>query len=262
MEVKDKKIIITGGANGIGKEITKQLLLEGAYVSAVDINDKSLKALEEELKSDKLKTFVVDISNEDSINKFKEQYVKECKNVDILINNAGIVQPFVTVDELTDDIIHRVMNVNFFGPLNLTRKFLKELTSRKEAYIVNLSSMGGFFPFPKQLIYGASKAAIKIFSEGLYAELLNTSVKVMVVFPGAINTNILGNSNVKIESTGKLKSYKMLSAEKAASTIINGIKKNKFKLFVGSDSKFMRFFYKLNSEKAIKAINNKMNEIN
>lgn len=261
MEVKNKKIIVTGGANGIGKELTKQLLSDGAYVSVIDISDKSLKELKQEIKSDKLKTFVVDISNKDEIIKFKEKYIKEFKNVDILINNAGIVQPFLTVEDLTDDIIKKVMDVNFYGPLNLIRCFLKELVNRKEAYIVNLSSMGGFFPFPKQLIYGASKAAIKIFTEGLYAELLDTNVKVMVVFPGAINTNILGNSGVKIKSTGKLKSYKMLSAKKTASIIINGIKKNKFKLFIGYDSKFMRFFYKFNSKLAIKFINSKMKDM-
>ncbi len=266
MEVKDKKIIVTGGANGIGKELAKQLLNQGAYVAVADINKDNLEKLKEELKSDKLTTFVLDVSNEENIKIFKEEYIKKCKDIDILINNAGIVQPFINVNELDDSIIKRVMNVNFFGPVNLTKAFLSDLLKRKEAYIVNLSSMGGFFPFPKQSIYGASKAAIKIFTEGLYAELLNTNVKVMVVFPGAIATNILKNSNVTIKSQqskeeGK-SSYKMLSPQKAAEEIISGILKNKFKLFVGSDSKFMRLFYRLNSEYAIKSINKKMKDLN
>ena len=76
---------------------------------------------------------------------------------------------------------------------------MEDLTKDKsEQYIVNVSSMGGFFPFPGQTIYGASKAALKIFTEGLYAELEKTNVRVMIVLPGAMNTNITTNSNVKI----------------------------------------------------------------
>lgn len=262
MEIKNKKIIVTGGANGIGKELVKQLLAQDAYVCAIDINQTSLENLEKEINSTKLKTFKVDISSIDDINKFKDKYIEEWKNVDILINNAGIVQPFVTIDKLTDEEISRVMNVNFFGPLNLIRAFIKNLRSRKESYIVNISSMGGFFPFPKQSIYGASKSAIKLLTEGLYAELLDTNVKVMIVFPGAIATNILSNSNVKIKTTAESGSYKMLSAEVTAELIIKGIIKNKFKLYIGSDSKFMNLFYKFNSKLAIKTINKKMGNIN
>lgn len=259
MEIKGKKIIVTGGASGIGKELVKQLLSKGAIVTAIDINSQNLINLEEELKSTNLKTYIVDISDENSIINFKEQYLNDNQYVDILINNAGIIQPFKLVCELDDDIIKRVMNINFFGPVTLTRLFLKNICSQKEGYIVNVSSMGGFFPFPKQTIYGASKAAIKLFTEGLYAELLDTNVKVMVVFPGAVNTNITKNSNVEVTSTKG--NYKMLSAAKAANEIIKGIEKNKFKLYVGSDSKFMNWFYNFNDKYAIKTINEKMKDI-
>lgn len=256
MEVKNKRIIVTGAASGIGKELTKQLLEKGAYITGLDINIDALKDLEKEFNSKKLSTYVVDMSDQESIIKFKNKYTEK---VDILINNAGIIQPFVSVEELDNDVINRVMNVNFFGPVTLTRLFIPELKNNKESYIVNISSMGGFFPFPKQSIYGASKAAIKIFTEGLYAELSNTSVKVMVVFPGAVETNITKNSRLQMKSTPEKSSYKVLPAPEAAKTIIEGIEKNKFKLFVGSDSKFMKLLYKLNSKKAIDMINKKMN---
>lgn len=262
MEVNNKKIIITGGANGIGKELTKQLISKGAYVSALDINIDNLNKLKEELNTDKLSTYVVDVSNTDSINDFKIKYFEEQKYVDILINNAGIVQPFLAVNELKDEDIKRVMNVNFFGVVNLTRAMLENMLNRDEAYIINISSMGGFFPFPKQSIYGASKAATKLFTEGLYAELLDTKVKVMVVFPGAISTDILKNSNVSVTTTKENSSYKMTSPEDTASQIIKGINKNKFKLYIGSDSKFMNFLYKMNSKSAINYINKKMKDLN
>jgi short-subunit dehydrogenase len=139
---------------------------------------------------------------------------------------------------------------------------LENMLNRDEAYIINISSMGGFFPFPKQSIYGASKAATKLFTEGLYAELLDTKVKVMVVFPGAISTDILKNSNVSVTTTKENSSYKMTSPEDTASQIIKGINKNKFKLYIGSDSKFMNFLYKMNSKSAINYINKKMKDLN
>lgn len=262
MEIKRQNVIVTGAGSGVGRELTRQLLSEGANVAAVDINAESLKNLENEMNSSKLKTYVVDMSSDESIKKFRVDYKKDYSDVDIIINNAGIIQPFVDVAHLDDATINRVMNVNFFGPVNLIRYFMEDLIKdRKEQYIVNVSSMGGFFPFPGQTIYGASKAALKIFTEGLFAELEKTNVRVMIVLPGAMDTNITKNSNVEVKTTKEISSYKMLSASDAALQIINGIKKNKFKLFLGSDAKFLRFLYKINSIWAIRFINNKMSSM-
>ena len=263
MEVKNQNVIVTGAASGLGLELTKQLLNEGANVAALDINEENLEKLKQELNTDKLKTYVVDMGNSDSILKFKEEYKKDYDDVNILINNAGIIQPFVKVGSLDDKTINRVMNINFFGPLNLIRYFMEDLTKdQKERYIVNVSSMGGFFPFPGQTVYGASKAALKIFTEGLFAELDNTNVRVMIVFPGAMATNITKNSNVEIAATEENSSFKLLSPVVGANQIINGIKKNKFKVYLGSDTKFLKFLYKLNSVWAIRFINKKMSGIN
>lgn len=260
MEIKRKNVIVTGAASGLGKELTKQLLKKGCNVAAVDINHDNLEKLKEELNSSKLKTYVVDMGSDESIKKFRVDYKKDYSDVDIIINNAGIIQPFVKVEKLDDVTINRVMNINFFGPVNLIRYFMEDLTKdRSEQYIVNVSSMGGFFPFPGQTIYGASKAALKIFTEGLYAELEKTNVRVMIVLPGAMNTNITTNSNVKMDTTKEESNFKLLEADVAAATIIDGIEKNKFKIFLGNDAKFLRFLYKINSKWAISFINKKMN---
>ena len=259
MEIKNQNVIVTGAASGVGKELTKQLLQKGCNVAGIDINEDNLKLLEEELNSNKLKTYIVDMGSTESIKKFRENYKKDYSDVDVIINNAGIIQPFVNVEKLDDKTIERVMNINFFGPVNLIRFFMEDLTKDKtEQYIVNVSSMGGFFPFPGQTIYGASKAALKIFTEGLYAELEKTNVRVMIVLPGAMDTNITTNSNVKMETTKETSNYKLLSASSAASQIISGIEKNKFKIFIGSDAKFLKFLYKINSKLAISFINKKM----
>ena len=260
MEIRNQNVIITGAASGLGLELTKQMLAEGANVAAVDINADNLNKLTAELNTDKLKTYVVDMGNVDSIIKFREDYKRDYSDVDIIINNAGIIQPFIKAGELDDATINKVMNVNFFGPVNLIKVFYNDLIKdRKEQYIVKVASMGGFFPFPGQTIYGASKAALKIFTEGLYAELKNTNVKAMIVLPGAMDTNITQNSNVKLKTDGDSANFKMLSAEKAAFEIIKGMEKDKFKIFLGSDAKFLKFMYKINSKWAINFINKKMN---
>ena len=263
MEIRNKNTIITGAASGVGKELTKQMLLKGANVAALDINEENLNKLKKELNNDKLKTYVVDMGNNESIRKFREDYKKDYSDADIIINNAGIIQPFVDVSKLDDNIINKVMNINFFGPVNLIRYIMEDLIKdKKEQYIVNVSSMGGFFPFPGQTIYGASKAALKIFTEGLYAELEKTNVRVMIVLPGAMNTNITTNSNVEISSSKENSPMKLLEPNVAASKIIEGIEKNKFKLFLGQDAKFLKLLYKINSKLAISFINKKMNNTN
>ncbi|MDD2409130.1 MAG: SDR family NAD(P)-dependent oxidoreductase [Bacilli bacterium] len=257
MKLDNKRVIVTGGAAGVGKELVKQLLKKGAYVSALDINEKNLKNLKTELNDDKLFIYKVDVSNDNNIENFKKDYFKDQPCIDVLINNAGIIQPFIDISELDINIIEKVMNVNFYGPLKLIKAFINELKERNEAYILNVSSMGGFFPFPGQSVYGASKAALSLLTEGLYSELLNTNVKVSLVLPGAMATDIVKNSDIEIKESNS-KEIKMLSASEAADKIIKVIEKNKFKLYLGNDSKFMNFMYKLNAKAAIKLINKLM----
>lgn len=113
--------------------------------------------------------------------------------------------------------------------------------------------MGGFLPVPGQSVYGASKAAIKLLSEGLYIELLNTSVHVTVVFPGGVATDITKNSDVVMKEMNvkKTKNYTMMSPLEAAEMIIKGMEKNKYHVYAGKDSKFMNIFSRLMPKKVI-----------
>lgn len=260
MKLKDKKIVITGAGSGIGKELVKSLLKEGSFVIGVDVNSDNLENTKQEINDESFVTYVLDVSDREKINDFKTYCTSTYGQIDGLINNAGIVQPFVSYSDMSEDVVSKIMKVNLFGPLHLIKLFLPEMLNKKEAHIVNVSSMAGFFPFPKQSIYGASKAALKIFSEGLYAELLDTNVHVTVVMPGAINTNILKNSHVEMKETNSKYNVSMEASE-AARIIVDGIKKNKFQIFLGKDAKFMNFMYKLNPKRAIKYINKKMKNL-
>ena len=198
MNINTKTFVVTGAASGIGRAITMALLKQGAEVAAVDLKKENLELLKKDCAewADKLSLHELNITDKKGVAKLPDEVIKMHGQVDGLINNAGIIQPFVKVNDLDYEAIERVMNVNFYGMLYMTKAFLPELLKRPVAHIVNVSSMGGFLPVPGQTIYGASKAAVKLFSEGLYAELLDTKVGVTVVFPGATATNKIGRAHV------------------------------------------------------------------
>lgn len=261
MIAKDKTIVVTGGGNGMGRQLVLQLLQKGARVAAVDLNETYLqetRSLAGELAKN-LSLHTLNITDKESVDKLPEEVIKIHGMVDGLINNAGIIQPFVKVNDLDWTSIHRVMDVNLFGLLNMTKAFLPHLLKRPTAHLVNISSMGGFLPVPGQSVYGASKAAVKLLTEGLYAELKNTSVRVTIVFPGAIQTDITKNSGLEMPKVDpESASYKTMPADKAARIILDGMENDKFRVLVGSDSRMMDIFYRLNPKFATNLIARKM----
>lgn len=267
MKVQNKVFVVTGGGNGIGRELVLNLLSRGASIAAVDINGAALQETVEiaAIKKDGISTHVVDITDKDAVTSLPQQIISRHGAVDGIINNAGIIQPFVRVNDLDYVAIERVMNVNFYGTLYMTKAFLPHFLKRPEAHITNLSSMGGFLPVPGQSIYGASKAAVKLLTEGLHSELLNTNVRVTVVFPGAVGTNIAANSGVSIglnpENKDQQRAIKTLAPSKAAQLIIDGIEENRYRVLVGSDSAFMDFIYRITPERAAKFIFKQMQSL-
>lgn len=249
MNPQNKVIVVTGAGNGIGRELCLRLLNKQANVAGVDLNQEALTETQKiaGVGDDRFMGYVLDITDKAKVDALPEEVVKHFGSVDGLINNAGIIQKFIPVNDLPTEQINRVMNVNFYGTLNMTKAFLPLFLKRPEAHVVNISSMGGFIPFPGQTIYGAAKAAVKIFTEGLYAELKGSAVKVTVVHPGAIATNITANSGLggpKID-TSSTKTSLALSPAKAAKIIIRGMEKNKFRVTVGKDAYILDKLYRM-----------------
>lgn len=251
MKVQGKVFVVTGSGNGIGRELTLLLLEKGAKVAALDLNENALRETSKLAgeHSKNMSTHILNISNKQEVDLLPEQIILKHGQIDAIINNAGIIQPFVRIHQLNFDAIEKVMNVNFYGTLYMVKAFLPYLMKRPEAHIANISSMGGFLPVPGQSVYGASKAAVKLLTEALYAELLNTTVRVSIIFPGAIGTNITVNSGVdapKISEQDMKKSkFNPLPATDAAKIIVDGIENDTVRIFVGGDSKFMNFLYRL-----------------
>ncbi len=262
MKVAGKVIVVTGAGNGMGREISLNLLSKGAKVIGLDINVEGLKQTQE-LAADKgtdMKLIQLDITNREAVEQSVVEAVKLFGAVDGIINNAGIIQDFVPVSKMEYRTIERVMNINFNGTLYMVKSFLPHLLTRPEAHIVNVSSMGAFAPVPGQTFYGASKAAVKALTEGLMTELMDTNVKVSEVFPGAVATDIQVRSGVKgAKSVASytdedFKKANVTTPKVAAETIVSGMEADKWKIIVGKDCKQMDLLVRIAPRFAMKKL--------
>jgi short-subunit dehydrogenase len=261
MQIADKVFVVTGAGSGMGREIALELVRRKGKVALVDFRKETLNQTAQEIEKlgGVCATFLLDVSDSAACAKLPKQVLTKFGQVDALINNAGIIQPFVKVIDLKmEDAVH-VMNVNFSGPLMLTKAFLPELVKRPEAHILNVSSMGAYAPVPGQSVYGASKAAIKLFTEGLRSELMNTKVGVTVVFPGAIETNIAANSGMTaMTADSSSANFPTTKADVAAKLMVEAIAKNQPRLVIGKDAKLMDRISRLNPVFAAKLIYKQM----
>lgn len=268
MQLNDKVFVVTGGGNGMGREVVLGLIKRGARVAAVDLNEEGLAETARLAGAPEghLTTHPLNVADRKAALALPAKVIKAHGQVDGLFNIAGIIQPFVKIADLDFDVIERVLNVNFWGVVNLTKAFLPHLLERPAAGILNVSSMGGFLPVPGQAVYGASKAAVKLFTEALFAETQRTNVQVTVVFPGGVGTNISKNSGVAApggdapaESSGK--APKVVSPEDAGRQIIEGFERGDYRVLIGSDAKFMDRFSRLSPKRATLLIADKMKSL-
>lgn len=264
MQINDKVFVVTGGGNGIGREVVLALLSRGAHVAAVDLSRDGLDEtarLATTASPDRLTTHVVDITDRAAVDELPEKVRTAHGRVDGLVNVAGIIQPFVRFVDLDVARMEKVLAVNLWGVINTCKAFLPHLVTCREACIVNVSSMGAFVPVPGQTIYGASKAAVMLLTEGLYAELHDSTVAVTVVFPGAVATDIAQNSGVSVpgrdaasgDTTGST-----TSPADAARQVVEGIEKGSFRVVIGRDARMLDRLSRLAPRRATEMVARKM----
>jgi NAD(P)-dependent dehydrogenase (short-subunit alcohol dehydrogenase family) len=260
MQVTGKVWVVTGGGNGIGRELVLEMLRRGARVAAVDRADDALQQTAAlAAAGERLSTHAVDITDRAAVAALPQAVVAAHGTVDGLVNNAGIIQPFVPVAELDEAVIARVMDVNFWGTVHMTQAFLPLLRARPEAHLANVSSMGGFFPFPGQTAYGASKAAVKLFTEGLYAEHADTPLRVSVILPGAIHTSISEHSGIpRPAEEDAAAGVPMTAPDKAALIILKGLERDRLHVYVGTDARVMSLAVKVAPRHAITFVRRQM----
>jgi NAD(P)-dependent dehydrogenase (short-subunit alcohol dehydrogenase family) len=268
MKVNGKVLVVTGAGNGMGREVALELLRRGAKVAGLDLKPEWL-AETKNLAGENAHNFFgyeCNISDRNWVLTMPEKIQGEVGAVDALVNVAGIIQPFVKINDLDFEHIDRVMHVNLYGPINLIKAFLPGLLSRPEAHILNVSSMGSYAPVPGQTMYGATKAALNMFTEGLRSELKETNVALTLVWPGAIGTNISANSGVKFGS-GELTEAQKKAAAKVTSPVLAGkmmvdaIESKAPRIYIGSDAATMGFLTRLSPDFAANLIYKNMKSL-
>ncbi len=262
MKVSGKVAVVTGAGSGVGRALTLELLERGARVAGVDVRPDGLHGtVEQAAAGERLSAHVLDITDREAVQALPEAVTARHGRVDILINNAGIMQPFVTVEDVDYATIERVLDINLMGTIHMVKAFLPLLRQRPVAHIANVSSMGGFLPVPGQTVYGASKAAVKLLTEGLYAELLDTPVGVSVVLPGGMATNIAENSGVDLTGLDQMDASNIPTAREAARTIVEGIEADRFHILVGRDARVMNLASRVAPRRATHLIQRRMSRL-
>jgi NAD(P)-dependent dehydrogenase (short-subunit alcohol dehydrogenase family) len=205
-EFRGRIAIITGGGTGMGRELARQLAVEGCHVAMCDVSAESMAesralALEKAPAGTRVTTTVADVADERQLEAFRDAVVREhaTDHVHLVFNNAGIGAAGSMVRDTREDW-ERTFNVCWFGVYYGTRVFLPLLLKASEGHLVNTSSVNGFWaslgPQTAHTAYSAAKFAVKGFSEALVNDLrINAPhVKVSVVMPGHIGTSIVINS--------------------------------------------------------------------
>ncbi|HUR66721.1 MAG TPA: SDR family oxidoreductase [Chitinophagaceae bacterium] len=243
----NKVVAITGGTEGIGKALVAALIRQGAKVSTCGRNHDKLYRLQSEFPSAYLHTTVADVSNENDCRRFIEATIRSFGGIDILINNAGVSMRAL-LKEANTEVIHKVMDINFYGTVYCTKYALDSLIERKGT-IVGVSSIAGYRGLPGRSGYSASKFALQGWLEAIKTELMADGVHVMWVCPGFTTSNIR-NAALNKEGTSHgdtpMDESKMMSAEECARHILKAVRKKKRTLvltFTGKRTVFMQKFF-------------------
>ena len=185
--LKNKKIIISAGASGIGWSTAKVCLARGAYVYLCDIDNKSLKKLNKHpLKNKRLFSYSCDASNEIQVSNFFEKIRSKTKKIDALINNVGIAGPTGNIEKLSSDDWEQTLKTNVISHFYFTKLAIPMLKNNKGGSIINISSTAGIMGFALRSPYAASKWAIIGVTKTLAIELGKFKIRVNAVCPGTI----------------------------------------------------------------------------
>ena len=260
---KDKVAVITGAGSGMGRYLAMLLAKDGADVCICDVNEETLNETLAILRkfNVSVSSHVLDVSDKEAIEALPQKVIDQHGKVDMVFNNAGVTAGSHFQD-MKEDNWDWVMGINFNGVINSTRAFIPYLIDKSEAAIINTSSIFGMVAVPGQTVYHATKFAVRGFTESLALEMkqTNPNLQIHCVHPGHIGTNIAATARMSDEDfkdnesrssifarnapktqqeMGELFREGGMHPSKAAKIILNGVKKNKTRIFIGLDAKLL-----------------------
>lgn len=219
----DKRVLITGGASGIGRLMGAMALEKGAAALIIwDINQANIDStVAQYAPMGKVVGYRVDVSDDRAVTEAYSRVKSEVGDVDILINCAGIITGNKTFDRCTTDEIHRTMAINAVAPMVVALQVLPDMVARNSGHICNIASAGGMISNPKMSIYAASKWAAIGWSDSVRIELeqMKSKVKITTIAPYYITTGMFDGVKSRV--------LPLLKPEYAAHQIIRAIEKDK-----------------------------------
>ena len=230
MELSGKHVVVTGGSRGIGENMAREFARRGAKVTVVARNVDALNRVAAEIAGNAV---VADLTDDSIVDALIENIERQCGPIDVLVNNAGLETstPFAVED---DREIRTVSRVNLEVPMMLTRHVLPGMLARGSGHLVFVSSLAGTAGFPGMSVYGATKAGILNFVNGLSRELKATNVNITVLSPGPVATDMWGaieerQSSVQdfVNRFQKLHLIPTADPVKIARRTVNAVAKNK-----------------------------------
>lgn len=245
-----KLALITGGSSGIGYALAKGIVLQGGNVTLLARRAEALAEAVGKLSALKVSHgqrvlfLQADVTQKSDLEKTLLSFVNEHGLPDLVINSAGVAHPG-KFEELSDEIFHWMMDVDYFGTVNILKILVPLMQQRKSGVIVNISSIAGFIGVYGYTAYGAAKFAISGLSDALRAELKPHGIQVSVVFPPDTDTPQLQyESNYKPAVTREIAgSAKLMSPDTVANEVLKAVAKKRYIILPGREGKLMYFLH-------------------
>jgi short-subunit dehydrogenase len=250
-----KLCVVTGAASGIGRAVALNLGKQGASLALSDVNEEGLaetRNLIGNVPSNRIRIDRLDVGDAASIEQYAHMIKESLGNADYVFNIAGMTR-VGRFDETPLSSFEKIMDVNFWGVVRMTKAFLPQLIATKGG-VTNISSLFGFIGYAGQAHYCASKFGVRGFSETIAEELVECGVSVTSVHPGGVATSIVRNAQLdampqgvsdKSEIERRFDKAAITSAERAAEIILDGTAKRKRRVVVGRDAKVVSFIQRL-----------------
>ncbi len=192
MNLKDKKILITGATGGIGNCIVKKFYDHGANIVATGTNEEKLDKLKNEFKN--IHTVKFKLDDHHKIEEFIEKIDKKLEGIEVLVNNAGITLDNLSI-RLTEENWKKVLDINLTSTFLMCKNVIKKMLRKKSGKIINITSIVGHTGNLGQANYSASKAGIVAFSKSLALEYAKKNININCVSPGFIKTDMTDKIN-------------------------------------------------------------------
>ena len=253
LNIRDRNILITGGASGIGLELAKLVLSNEGRPIIVDNNESLLEKSKDILQSDSIKPlfYHIDLSKIENHAILFQNLKRSNITIDVLINNVAITKHRDFHKAEWEDIL-KVINVNLLCMLHLCHFFLPSMIKKGSGVILNISSTSGLVACPHMICYSATKAFINKFSETLSMELKNSGVRVKCVCIGATDTAFFENSEML--DMNYVKRIKKMNPTKVASECLKMLSINRLNKIIGLNNKFNMLAVKFMPESIVHKI--------